>query len=61
MRSAEAVRPVAVSAISQCGSVKAETIADPRFGLVGQFLPAVAYIDAKALEAEQHGRCILVE
>ena len=34
-------------------------VADPRLGLVGQFLPAVADIDAEALEAEEHGRRVL--
>ena len=29
-----------------------EAVADPRLGLVGQFLPATADIDAEALEAE---------
>ncbi len=36
-----------------------EAVADSRLGLVGQFLPAVADIDAQALETEQHGRRIL--
>ena len=29
-------------------------VADPRLGLVGEFLPAVADIDPEALEPEQH-------
>src|SRR5262249_20543836 len=34
-------------------------VADPRLGLVGQLLPAVADIDAEALEAEEHGSRVL--
>ncbi len=34
-------------------------IADPCLGLVRQFLPTIADIDTEALEAEEHGRCVL--
>ena len=34
-------------------------VADPRFGLVGELLPAVADIDAEALQAKEHGRRVL--
>ena len=39
----------------ECG----KTVADPCFRLVGEFLPTVADIDAKALQPEQRGRGVL--
>ena len=51
---------VAVSAISQCGSVNADWRSPIRASaLSASSLPAVADVDAEALEAKQNRRCVL--